>query len=89
MKRLGKAWQHYDSFWEKTDLGVGRRAWGPAANFAWVGGIGQGRGLKGIGCGLQEATSDLEVVVGRGVVLFLTPPPPPPIPRGKCEELEK
>jgi len=40
-----------------------------------VGGIGQGRGLKGIGCGLQGPTSNLEVVVGAGVVLFLPPLP--------------
>ena len=54
---------------------MGRRAWGPTSNLAWVGGSSQGRGLKGIGCGLQGATSDLEVVVGRGVVLFLPPSP--------------
>lgn len=34
-----------------------------------------GRGLKRIGCGLQGATTNLEVVVGRGVVLFPAPSP--------------
>lgn len=35
-----------------------------------------GRGLKGIGdCGLWEATTNQEVVLGRGVVLFPAPSP--------------
>lgn len=65
--------------------GVGRWGWGAATNLVWIGGNSHGRGLKGTGCRPQRATSSLEVVVGRVVILF----PPTSISGGKCEELEK
>lgn len=67
-----KAWQLLR---EDTNLGAGHQAWEPVTNLFGVGGSCQGRGLKGIGCGLQGATTSLEVVVGRGVVLFPAPSP--------------
>lgn len=69
---MGKAWQLLR---EDTNLGAGHQAWGPATNLLWVDSSCQGRGLKGIGCGVQGATTNLEVVVGRGVVLFPAPSP--------------
>lgn len=56
-------------------MGVGHQAWGPATYLSWFGGRCQGRRLKGIGCGLWEATTNQEVVVGSGVVLFPAPSP--------------